>query len=67
MLFVEPERKPFIKMVGMQTLFHRSGFLAFGGGGGTLACLPGAFVSRTKANTAGVHPNPPPASLLKPN
>lgn len=49
-------------MIGMQTLFHRSGFLAFGGGGGTLACLPGAFVSRTKANTAGVHPNPPPSS-----
>ena len=67
MLLVQPKRKPFINMIGMQTLFHRSGFLAFGGGGGTLARLSGAFVSGTKANTAGVHPNPPPSSLLKPN
>lgn len=60
MLLVQPKRKPFIKMTGMQTLFHRSGFLAFGGGGGTLARLSGAFVSRTKANTAGGPPKSSP-------
>lgn len=68
-LFVEPKRKPFIKMIGMQTLFHRSGFLAFGGGAEpSMSGLPRCFCFTNKASEhSGNHPNPPLHPLLKPN